>query len=144
MPTLPEGTKTIDGCTNYGVDDNGSWVFFGFKTETGNVLLQANHHWLGQAIRYLQTIALEAYQRRVQIDPKAAHTEVREKLHNPIQQADFDIDLQGQHCMLKGLTASGLPVEVEIPFLLVEGIQRELPKVLEQMREKQKGHQQQH
>ena len=65
------------------------------------------------------------------------HTETLRTRHNPLFSVQFVIDVAGQHAMLMGTTNDGLPLEVQIPFVILRGIERDLPNIIETMRKRQ-------
>ncbi len=144
MATPPKGTKEVEGLENYGVDENGDYVFFGFKTNSGPVHLSTNHLALGQAIMYLQTVAKEALQRRIKVSPTAGELEVRETQANFVKQLDFEVDATGQSAALLYTTQDGIRSELQIPFDLIEGLHTHLPGLITEMKNRQQAHKRQH
>jgi len=145
MAKPPANSKNIEGCTSYGVDNNGNYVFFGFRCENASdANFTTNHHGLGNVINYLQAIAREAQQRRLKVDPTAVHTEVREKQSNPVRQFDIDPDVTGQFALWQCTMQDGTRLEVQIPLDLMEGIVAHLPSTIDEMKKRQAEHKRQH
>jgi hypothetical protein len=140
MIGAPPNAKRPIGLTPCGIDQGGENVFFGFQiTETETFVIEGHHGNVAALIHYLQAIAHEAGQRRLK-KPANEHTEIKKTIHNPLHSIEFDIDLAGQHAILRGMTADGLPGVLEIPYLLMVGLQQQLPKVIAQMELVQGNH----
>jgi len=141
MAGVPAGSKTPVGFTDCGIDTAGEQVFFGFKiSETEDAIFDAHHEGLATIIKYLQALAYEARQRRLQVNPASGHTEVQRARSNPLHSVQLVVDVTGQHAMLTGTTEDGVPLEVQIPFVILRGLERDLPKVIETMRKLQASH----
>jgi hypothetical protein len=64
MTRLPTGAHELAGFEDYGVDQKGVRVFFGFQfKDAAAAVLHCNYQQLGQCIIYLQEIAQEAFRR---------------------------------------------------------------------------------
>jgi hypothetical protein len=138
MAGAPLGSKRLVGLTDCGVDAAGDHVFFGFKiSATEEAIFETHHEGLAGIIQYLQAVAYQARQRRLKVNPASEHTETLRTPHNPLYSVQFVIDVAGQHVMLMGTTTDGLPLEVQIPFVILRGIERDLPSILETMRNRQ-------
>ena len=138
MPKPPDGTKTIQGLTGYGIDENSEWVFFGFKlADSEPAMFQADHFQLGATIHYLQSIAGVAQQRRLRLDPNASDREVQGKPSNPVATVDFLPDVQGKLALLTCLTTAGTTIEAMIPFHVLVLLQAHLPDLLAVMKQRQ-------
>lgn len=138
MAGAPAGSKSPVGFTDGGMDAAGENVFFGFKLgETEEAIFEADHEMLAATIVYLQAVAHLARQRRLKVNPASEHTETLRKRHNPLFTAQFVVDVAGKHALLMGTTNDGLPLEVQIPFVVLRGIERDLPNVIETMRKRQ-------
>lgn len=138
MPTLPPDTKNLAGRTEYGVDDNGAYVYFGFKFEASNPEhFTTNYLELGNIINYLVAIAREAQQRRLKIDPTAQHLEVKGIPSNPVRQLDVDPDVTGQFAVWQCTMQDGTRLEAQIPFDIMEGLVAALPPRIDEMKKRQ-------
>jgi hypothetical protein len=133
MIGAPPNAKRPIGFTPCGIDEGGDNVFFGFQvTETETFVIEGHHSNVAALIHYLQAIAHEAGQRRRK-NPANEHARAKTTIHNPLHSIQFDIDSTGQHAILRGMTADGLPGVLEIPYLLMVALQQQLPKVIAQM-----------
>src|SRR5471030_2950747 len=119
MIGAPPNAKRPIGLTPCGIDQEGENVFFGFQvTETETFVIEGHHSNVAALIHYLQAIAHEAGQRRLK-NPANAHAETEKTIRNPLHSIQFDIDSAGQHAILRGVTADGIPGVVEITYLLM-------------------------
>ena len=145
MVTPPPNSNFIEGSRNYGVDDNGNYVFFGFKLNGGSTAdFTTDHHGLGNVINYLQTIAREAQQRRMKVDPSAEHMEVRGKPSNPVRQLDVDPDITGQFALWQCTMLDGTRLEAQMPLDLMEALIAKLPSRIDDMKRRQRAYEQRH
>ncbi|MFZ0399971.1 MAG: hypothetical protein WAL03_02650, partial [Pseudolabrys sp.] len=97
MTRLPTDAHELIGFEDYGVDQKGVHVFFGFQLkDVAASVLHCNYRQLGRCIIYLQEIANEAFRRR---DPASAPQEVRE-IPNFVRQLDFEADVTGDSAIL--------------------------------------------
>jgi hypothetical protein len=145
MASPPQGAINIEGFSDYGVDENGEWMFFGFKlTEKKFVDLIANYHQLGASIIYLQAIAREAEQRRLTKNPHAGDLEAKGKPSNPVRILDLVPNLEGTSALLTCTTSTGTPIEAQIPFDLIEGMYANLPQLVGEMKKRQQAKGQPH
>lgn len=141
MAEPPTGAKEVTGTTPLGVDDTGNYVFFGFKTATGPVDFIANYKVLGLLINYLQAIADQAQQRRLELDPNASDLEVRETRSNPVAQAALQPDIGGTSAALVCTTLDGTRVEAQLDFDMLQGLLERLPVIIAEMKRRQAAHQ---
>jgi hypothetical protein len=140
----PPGAKFIEGCTDYGIDGPGNYAFFGFRVDSGpDVHFTADHYGLGNVINYLQTIAQEAQQRRLQLDPNAADLETPGKSSNPVLQIDIDLDVMGQSALWQCTMQDGTRLEAQMPLDLMENIAAALPSRIVEMKRRQAEHKRQ-
>jgi len=131
MTRLPTGAHELTGFEDYGVDQKGSHVFFGFQLKDAAAsMLHCNYKQLGQCIVYLQEIATEAFRRR---DPASAPQEVREATSNVVRQFDFDVDVTGDSAALFCTTQDGFRTELQLPHDVLHGLQTRLRIVLAEM-----------
>ena len=144
MVEPPVTAKDVVGTTTFGVDETGNHVFFGFKTAVGTVDLIANYKVLGLLINYLQAIATEAQQTRLQVDPNASDLEARETQFNPVAQAALEPDIGGTSAALVCTTQDGTRIEAQLDFTLLQGLLERLPRILAEMKRRQAAHQQGH
>ena len=130
MTRLPTDAHELVGFEDYGVDQKGVRVFFGFQLKnTAAAVLHCNYRQLGQCIIYLQEIAQEAFRRR---DPAAPHQEARETI-NFVRQLDFESDVTGDSAVLLCTTQDGPRIELQIPHDILEQLQTRLRIVLAEM-----------
>jgi hypothetical protein len=144
MVEPPVTAKDVIGTTTFGVDETGNHVFFGFKTAAGPVDLIANYKVLGLLINYLQAIATEAQQTRLQVDPNASDLEARETPFNPVAQAALEPDIGGTSAALVCTTQDGTRIEAQLDFALLQGLLERLPRILAEMKRRQAASQQGH
>ena len=112
MTRLPTDAHELTGFEDYGVDQKGVHVFFGFQLkDAAAAVLHCNYKQLGQCIVYLQDIAQEAFRRR---DPASAHQEVRETQSDFVRQLDFEVDVTGDEAALLCTTLDGHRIELQI------------------------------
>jgi hypothetical protein len=72
MAQLPKEAKNPQGFTECGVDADGDTVFFGFKMKGAKrSMFVLDHEGLAAMIEYLQAVAHEAEQRRLEANPAA-------------------------------------------------------------------------
>jgi hypothetical protein len=137
----PKDAKSARALMEPGIDSRGLNVYFGFELkEGGRICLTATHGTLGQIINYLQGIATMARQRRAQVDPTAADTEVRAVESSPVRQIDIDLDIGGQFALWQCTMIDGARLEAEIPLDLMEGLREHLPSRIDEMKRRQAAH----
>ncbi|MGB9040996.1 MAG: hypothetical protein WCC81_00840 [Pseudolabrys sp.] len=130
MTRLPTGAHELVGFEDYGVDQKGVRVFFGFQfKDAAAAVLHCNYQQLGQCIIYLQEIAQEAFRRR---DPAAPHQEARETT-NFVRQLDFEADVTGDSAVLLCATQDGPSIGLQIPHDILEELQTRLRILLVEM-----------
>ena len=130
MTRLPTDAHELIGFEDYGVDQKGVHVFFGFQLkDVAASVLHCNYRQLGRCIIYLQEIANEAFRRR---DPASAPQEVRE-IPNFVRQLDFEADVTGNSAILLCTTQDGRRIELEIEHDILEELQARLRILLAEM-----------
>ena len=142
MTRLPTDAHELTGFEDYGVDQKGVHVFFGFQLkDAAAAVLHCNYKQLGQCIVYLQDIAQEAFRRR---DPASAHQEVRETQSDFVRQLDFEVDVTGDSAALLCTTLDGHRIELQIPHDILQELQTRLRILLAEMdiRRAQRQHRQ--
>lgn len=135
MGKPPADAKLIDGLTGYGVDENGDWVFFGFKDDNGKASnFYCDRYRLGATIGYLTAIAREAQQRRLTLDPYAGNREAQGKQSNPVLNLDFEPSVDGTSAILIATTSTGITEEIQLPIDLLEKMIAQLPSLIDEMK----------
>jgi hypothetical protein len=141
----PSDTRPLKSPEPYGIDANGNYVFFGFSFEgDGRCILSANYLQLGNAIVYLQGIAREAEQRRLKADSTAGDREARQRSSNPVRIVDIVPDLTGDTAMMACTTLTGTRIEAQLPLDLLEGLHKNLPQTIAEMKARRQASQAQH
>lgn len=137
MAAPPQGAQEISGFNNFGIDEGGNYVFFGLETPVGTTNFTTNYQALGQLIQYLQTIAAEAQQRRLSIDPNKTDLEVRKSQANPVARADLTPDIIGATASLLCTRQDGTQVEAQLNFDTLQGFLKHLPSTIAEMEKRQ-------
>ena len=131
MTRLPTDAHELTGFEDYGVDQKGGHVFFGFQLKDAAAsMMHCDYRQLGRSIIYLQEIATEAFRRR---DPASPQQEVREATSNVVRQLDFGVDVTGDSAALFCTTQDGLRTELQISHDILQGLQTHLRIVLAEM-----------
>lgn len=142
---LPADARRPTAMIPPGIDAEGRNVFFGFAFEAGErVCIAVPHEGLGQIINMLQSVARDAQHRRVSVDPKASHLEIKQAPNNPVRQIDIDPDISGQFSLWHCTAADGTTTQVQVPLDLMEAIVAHLPSRIAEMKRRQGEHQKQH
>jgi hypothetical protein len=142
MTRLPTDAHELTGFEDYGVDQKGVHVFFGFQLkDVAAAVLHCNYKQLGQCIIYLQEIAQEAFRRR---DPASAHQELQETQSNFIRQLNFEADVTGDSAALLCTTQDGSRIKLQLPHDSLQELQTRLRILLAEMdiRRAQRQHRQ--
>ena len=131
--------KRANGFTDYGIDDAGESVWFGFTlVNGGEVRVAFNWHGLAESIKYLQQIAHQAQQRRISKRPHQAQLEAEAAQSNPIHQIEFLPDVTGAVAELRGTTKQGTKMEpIQIEYDLILRLYQHLPELLDEMQRRQ-------
>jgi hypothetical protein len=144
MNKPPKKAKKVIGTTNFGVDGNGNYVFFGFKTSAKAADFIANYKVLGLLINYLQSMASEAQQRRLKLDPNAPDFEARETRSNPVLQAVLEPDLSGNSAALVCTTQDGTRIDAQLNLDMLRSLHQHLPGTIAEMERRRAAQQKSH
>ena len=133
--------KKANGFTDYGIDETGESVWFGFTlVNGGEVRIAFNQHGLAESIKYLQQIAHQAQHRRIAIHPHQAELEARAAQSNPTHQIEFLPDVTGAVASLEATTKQGIKMEpLQIEYDLLLRLYQHLPELLDEMRRRQQA-----